>query len=109
VWNGLAAVAFALLWGYLSFVAALGGPSRVAVLDRAGVIDEADLRVAYPSLVVNLRHDLGMWIAQKERRSGVRGSQIGLGVALVNLAVLVVFRTAQGRDANLERDTSGQR
>ena len=78
----LAYVRFGLPWS--------GASSRITTLDRAGVIDEVQLRNSFPSLVENLRYELGRWIAEKERVAAFRSVCAGLVVAIANIVLLLV-------------------
>jgi hypothetical protein len=89
VWNVLALLIIAGLWGYSNRAASLGAPSRVAALDRAGVIDEAKLRESYPSFTgSNLRGGLGRWIAEDERRSASMLALAGAVTVFVNVCLV---------------------
>ena len=96
VWNSIALVALAALWFYAGWIAPMGAPSRVTALDRAGILDEAKLREEYPTLAQNLRYNLGMWIAEKERKTAL----LSAGMATVAAAVNVMFPLALGRGKN---------
>jgi len=91
VWNVVAIATFAAGLAYASCITAMSAPSRITALDRAGVLDETKLRESYPSLAVNLRRDLGMWIAEKERQAAYFAVGIGIAVAAVNLLLILMF------------------
>ena len=94
VWNSVVLIVFTIGWGYVSLITSLNGPLRVTAIDRVGAIDEAALRQAYPDLAVNLRHNLGMWIAEKERQAACSAMRMGVVVAGANIAmVLLLWRT----------------
>jgi len=94
VWNAVAILFFATVWAYAAWVASLDACMRVTSLDRAGVINEAKLREAWPNLAVNLRHDLGMWISEKPRKTACFAAVAGAVVAAGNLVlVLLLCRT----------------
>jgi hypothetical protein len=75
---------------HAAVLAALGGPSRITELDRAGVIDEAKLKEYNPVLADNLRHTLGIWVAENERHAAVRSALCGLAAALLNVVLLSI-------------------
>jgi hypothetical protein len=100
IWNAVALLAFAIGMAYVVLVASLGAPSRVTTLDRAGVINEAELHASYPQLAANLRGDLGRWIAQEERETACLATKVGMGVAAVNLLLILVFWHAPGNPSN---------
>ncbi len=76
---------------YNSWIASLGGPMQITALDREGVIDESKLKEFQPGLVKNLRHDLGMWVAQKERYAAIRTAEVGIVVAGINVILVLVL------------------
>lgn len=84
-------------WLYIEWIASLGGPGRITDLDRAGVIDEAKLRETYPKLASNMRRDLGMWVAQKERSSANHSAMFGSIFAAFNFALLLVLHKKNDR------------
>ena len=92
VLNYAAIVGFAVGWLYIAWVVSLGGPMRITALDRAGVIDRDKLRQSFPAVAENVRHDGGMWVAERERLAGILATQIGLAIAIVNVLVLHLAR-----------------
>ena len=92
VWNVMALAVLAMLWVYASRIASINAPLRFAFLDRAGVVDEGKLREALPDLADNPRHDVGMWIAEKERNAASLLAETGIIIVFVNLALALVSR-----------------
>lgn len=85
--NIVALPIFGLTWLLASHD--MGASLRVTELDRNQIIDEAKLREYRPDLAVNMRHDLGLWIAESQRVGCVRLAQAGL--ALSAIQILVAF------------------
>jgi len=93
-WNFLAIVIFTLGLLYAWLQLPLGGaPNKITTLDRAGVIDEAKLQEAFPSLAQNLRHDLGMWVAEGERHALFQTLYVAIAIFTVNCIILLFVRT----------------
>lgn len=80
------------MWAYTAWIVSMGAPLRVTALDRAGVVNEAKLRQEYPNLATNLRHDLGMWIAEEERKAAIYNAQMGTAIVFVNVALIWMWR-----------------
>ena len=72
-------------WFYAAFVAPMGGPSRVAELDRNDVFNEAALRSYSPHLAENLRYNVGHWIEEPTRSSAIFLSFCFGGLAALNI------------------------
>ena len=106
VWNSVVLVAFIAGWAYFVSFTTLSAPMRITTLDRAGVLDEAKLREAYPDLAVNFRLNLGMWVAQKERQAASRAALMGTTAAVVNILLVLLLRQAKRHPSNNETDSS---
>jgi hypothetical protein len=92
VCNIAALVVIVVLWVYGNWIASMGAPSRITALDRAGVMNEARLSEAFPSLADNPRRDVGMWVAEKERNSASALAVAGVAIAFVNLGLILASR-----------------
>lgn len=101
VCNSIALIAFVagLAW-VVYIIAAMGAPIQITTLDRAGILDHEKLREAYPSLAVNPRHDIGIWVAARERRAAVIAASAGIAVSFVNICLILLLRPNKRRSAN---------
>ena len=70
----------------------MGAPSRVTALDRAGVVNQDKLREEFPTLADNPRRDVGMGIAEMERKAASLLAAAGIIIAFVNLGLVLVSR-----------------
>ena len=89
VWNVVAMVILAILWGYASWIVSISGPLRFTELDRAGVVHEDKLREAFPNLADNPRRDVGLWLTEGDRKATFLIASAGIVIALVNLGLLL--------------------
>ncbi len=87
--NAAGVIAFAAMWFYASWLAPFGSMGRVTELDRAGIIDASKLKAFSPALASNVRYNLAMWIAERERGACVFNAICGLIVCCVNLGAVV--------------------
>jgi hypothetical protein len=104
LWNAVAMLAFVVGLGYAYVLWPLGGPVRITELDRAGVINEAKLRESFPDLAVNLRHDLGMCVAEIEREGAQFVVWMGIGAAVINVLLALSLRPRKQQPADRQAD-----
>ena len=96
VWNFVAFVVLAVIWVYALCVTSIGDPGRVTELDRAGVLDEAMFREKFPD-IGGIRHDLGMWIAEGERKTALLAAKTGTVIVAANLVLILIGRFVRRR------------
>jgi len=97
-------LAFVVGLGYAYVLWPLGGPARITELDRAGVIDKAKLQEAFPDLAVNLRHDLGMCVAEIEREGAQFVVWMGIAAAVINILLVLLLRSGMRRPSHGHAD-----
>jgi hypothetical protein len=104
LWNAVVMLAFVVGLGYAYVLWPLGGPARITELDRAGVINEAKLRESFPDLAVNLRHDLGMCVAEIEREGAQFVVWMGIAAAVINVLLALSLRPRKQQPADRQAD-----
>ncbi len=95
----LAVVFFAAEAALFKLSAGLDGPVRIMDLDRDGVINADALKVHYPELAVNLRHNLGIFVTQHLASSGMFIALAALAFSLAT-ALYLTFGQTKGLDSD---------
>ena len=97
--NLLCLIGLGIFLVYNNYVISLDAPLKVTALDRAGVINEDQLRDSFPELAGDVRRELGLWITEKQRSATDVVVLIAAAVAIINLGLHIVGRVVASQKA----------